>query len=158
MLGHTYGDMQGIGVLLLATPAVRLFAIVYLLLVVKMMVVGFATTALRLRRKVFATPEDYALNRANPPPVPDEDIERIRRAHRNDLENILPFFAVGLFYALTGPSLLAARIYFIGFLLARVLHSVFYLQSRQPHRTIAFGAGVTLMSLMLVTTLVRLLS
>lgn len=150
--------MPAIGTVLLGLPAVRLFAIVYLLLVVKMVAVGFATSLLRIRRKVYATPEDYALNRANPPPVPDEDIERIRRVHRNDLENILPFFAIGLFYALGDPSMLAARIYFVGFLVARVLHSVFYIAGRQPHRTIAFGVGLVLMLTMLATTLVRLLS
>jgi uncharacterized MAPEG superfamily protein len=46
----------------------------------------------------------------------------------------------------------------VGFLVARVLYSVFYIAGRQPHRTIAFGAGLVLMLTMLATTLVRLLS
>jgi len=119
-------------------------------------VVGSYTSILRLRRKVFATPEDYALQNATPLGVPDEDIERIRRAHRNDLENILPFFVVGLIYALTGPSLTAAYVFFGGFLLARSLHSIFYIRALQPHRTIAFSVGLTLMLVMLVSALVNL--
>jgi len=141
---------------LLAAPAVRLFALVSALLVLKMMLLGLYTTSLRLRRKVFATPEDYAFQRAAPPAGPDEDVERARRAHQNDLENILPFLAIGFFYALTGPSMFAARIYFWGFLTARVLHTFVYVRSMQPHRTIAFTIGYTLMFAMLVTLLVRL--
>jgi len=147
--------MSPIATLLLAVPAVRLFGIVSLLLVVKMIAVGFATSTLRIRRKVYSTPEDYVLNRVTPK-GPDEGVERIRRAHQNDLENILPFFVVGFLYALTTPSLLGARVYFIGFLATRVLHSVFYIRSLQPHRTIAFTAGTLLLVGMLVSTLMRL--
>ena len=139
---------------LLAAPAFRLFAIVYLLLVVKMMIVGSYTSIVRIRRGAFATPEDYAFQRATPHAGRDEDVERVRRAHRNDLENILPFFAIGFFYALSHPPLWAAQIYYIGFLVARVLHSVFYIRGLQPHRTAAFGLGAVLMTIMLVNTLI----
>ena len=142
---------------LLANPALRLFAIVSLILVLKMAAVGVYTSTLRIGRKVFATPEDYALQGMQAKAVSDPDIERIRRAHQNDLENILPFFVVGFFFALTHPPLFAAEIFLIGFALARILHSVFYIRSMQPHRTIAFTAGSVLSAVMLVWTLVALL-
>jgi uncharacterized MAPEG superfamily protein len=141
----------------LADPVVRLFAVVYLLLVLKIAAVGSYTSVLRLRRKVFATPEDYKLQGLTPRPIVDEDIERVRRAHQNDLENILPFFIVGFFYLMTQPSLFSARIYGIGYLLARTLHSIFYIRSMQPHRTIAFTAGGVLSIAMLLQTLVAVL-
>jgi uncharacterized MAPEG superfamily protein len=137
-------------------PAFRLFAVVSLLLVLKMMAVGNYTSFLRLRRNVFATPEDYALRAATPPAVPDEDIERVRRAHRNDLENVLTFLFVGFVFVLLHPPLAAARIYLWGFLAARVLHSIFYIRSMQPHRTIAFAVGAVLMGAMIVHTFVLL--
>jgi uncharacterized MAPEG superfamily protein len=139
----------------LAAPATRLFAVVYLLLVVKMVVVGSYTSMLRIRRRVYATPEDYAAVGLAPRPARDEEIERTRRAHRNDLENILPFFGVGLLYVLARPSLGAARVLLLGFLLARVLHSFFYIRGLQPYRTIAFGAGSLLMLAMLVRALIH---
>ena len=141
---------------LLADPNVRLLALVDLLLVLKMVALGNYTSFLRLRRQVYATPEDYALRAATPPARTDADIERVRRAHRNDLENILPFFLVGFFFALTRPPWLAAEILFIGFAVARVLHSVFYIRAMQPHRTIAFTAGSLLSGVMVVWTLVVL--
>jgi len=135
---------------LLADPNVRLLALVDLLLVLKMVALGNYTSFLRLRRQVYATPEDYALRAATPPARTDADIERVRRAHRNDLENILPFFVVSFLYVLTRPSYAAAA----GFLAARVLHSIFYIRSAQPHRTIAFAVGAVLMFVMLLSTLV----
>ena len=142
---------------LLANPALRLFAIVSLILVLKMAAVGLYTSTMRIGRKVFATPEDYALQGLQTRAASDPDIERVRRAHQNDLENILPFFVVGFFFALTRPPLLAAEILFIGFAVARILHSVFYIRAMQPHRTIAFAAGSLLSGVMLVWTLVVLL-
>ena len=140
----------------LANPALRLFGIVSLILVLKMAAVGLYTSTLRIGRKVFATPEDYALQGMPTRSGNDADIERVRRAHQNDLENILPFFVVGFFFALTRPPWLAGEILFIGFAVARVLHSVFYIRAMQPHRTIAFTAGSLLSGVMVVWTLVVL--
>lgn len=142
---------------LLSNPALRLFGLTYLILVVKMVLVGYATSFYRIRDKSFATPEDYALQGLTPKTAVHEDVERTRRAHRNDLENILPYFGVGLLYALTNPSPTAARIYFIGYAVARVLHSVFYLRQLQPWRTLAFGVAQILMLVMLVSTFLTLL-
>src|SRR5438128_12302387 len=87
----------------LADPNVRLLALVDLLLVLKMIALANYTSFLRLRRRVYATPEDYAMRAATPPARPDEDIERVRRAHRNDLENILPFFVVSFLTCSPSP-------------------------------------------------------
>ncbi len=141
---------------LLHNPALRLFGVTYLILVLKMVALGYATSFYRIRDKHFATPEDYRLQGLTPKTSVNEDVERARRAHRNDLENILPYFGVGLLYALTNPSITAARIFFIGFTAARVLHSVCYLWQLQPWRTLAFGVAQILMLLMLVITLLAL--
>ena len=135
-------------------PVVRLYVVVYLLLVLKMAAVGTYTSILRTGRKVYATPEDYALQGLARRTTVDEDVERVRRAHRNDLENILPFFVVGFLFLLTRPSLGAAAIYLVGYLFVRILHSVFYIRGLQPHRTIAFAAGGALTLAMIVQTLV----
>src|ERR1043165_8262854 len=100
-------------------PVVSLYVVVYLLLVLKMAAVGTYTSILRLGRNVYATPEDYALQGLARKTTVDEDIERVRRAHRNDLENILPFFVIGFLFVLTGPSYTAAAVYLIGYLVAR---------------------------------------
>lgn len=122
-----------------------------------MIAVGGYTSVLRLRRRVYATGEDYRMQGMEPETKTDEEIERVRRAHQNDLENILPFFGVGLFYALSGPSMLAAQISFIGFTLARILHSLFYIRGLQPYRTLAFMGGWVLLIWMTVAGIVAYL-
>jgi glutathione S-transferase len=138
----------------LTDPVVRLYVVVYVLLVLKMAAVGTYTSVLRLGRKVYASPEDYRVQGLAPRSSVDEEVERVRRAHRNDLENVLPFFVVGFLFLLTRPSLRAAAIYLVGYLVARILHSVFYIRGLQPHRTIAFAAGGVLTLAMIVQTLV----
>jgi uncharacterized MAPEG superfamily protein len=138
-------------------PALSVLGVVYLILVLKMAAVGGYTSLMRIQRGHYATPEDFALQGLPPTTTADADIERARRAHRNDLENILPFFGAALFYALTQPSAFMTRVYFWGFCFARVLHTIFYIRQQQPYRTIAFGVGLVLMLLMVLTTLVSLL-
>jgi len=141
---------------LLTNPALRLFGITYLILVLKMVAVGYATSVYRIRDKHFATPEDYRLQGLTPKTGVNEDVERARRAHQNDLENILPYFGVGLLYALSNPSPGMARLCFIGFTVSRILHSVFYLLQLQPWRTIVWSIAHGLLLLMTLSTLLTL--
>lgn len=123
------------------TLAWRLWALSVLALALKMLVLASLTSRQRLVKQVFASPEDYASQGIAAKPESDADVERYRRAHRNDLENILPFFVVGAIYAATEPSALGAWLCLVGFAVSRVLHTVFYLRSAMPHRTIAYGYG-----------------
>src|SRR4051812_23026694 len=92
-----------------AEPNFRTLIQVGTLLVVGLMLMSNYTSFLRLTRKVYATPEDYLLNRMQPPVSAgtselDDPIARSRRAHANHLENVLPFLVLGVLYAFTGPS------------------------------------------------------
>jgi hypothetical protein len=51
--------------------------------------------------------------------------------HRNDLENILAFLAIGLIFVAINPSLLVAQLLFYGFVV-RLLHSSPH--ARRPHQ------------------------
>jgi uncharacterized MAPEG superfamily protein len=121
------------------TLAWKLWALSVLVLALKMLVLALLTSRQRLAKRVFASPEDYATQGIAEKAERDPDVERYRRAHRNDLENVLPFFVVGAIYAATQPSELGAWLCLPGFALARVLHTVFYLRSAMPHRTLAYG-------------------
>jgi uncharacterized MAPEG superfamily protein len=123
------------------TLAWKLWALAVLALALKMLVLAALTSRQRLAKRVFASPEDYATQGLAASAERDPDVERYRRAHRNDLENILPFFVVGAIYAATQPSALGAWLCLPGFALARVLHTVFYLRGDMPQRTLAYGYG-----------------
>jgi glutathione S-transferase len=92
------------------------------LTVVRMMAVGGG----------FRAPEDLRKTPLNPKPdprqlEPNEHVERIRRIHLNDLEN-LPFFLVaGFLFVLTQPALLTAQLLLYGYVVSRLLHFAAYL-------------------------------
>merc|ERR1711974_306165 len=68
----------------------------------KMMMMSFLTARQRFRTKTFISSED-----AKQPGLKcgtNEDIERVRRAHQNDIENVVPFAILGLLYIFTNPA------------------------------------------------------
>jgi uncharacterized MAPEG superfamily protein len=119
----------------------RLYSICALLLVLKMLALATYTSSIRMRKTVYASPEDYTFQGKPATTRADPDVERARRAHRNDLENILPFLAIGPIYLAAGPTSVGAWICFVGFTTARILHTLFYVREAMPHRTLAYAAG-----------------
>ncbi|EHB13150.1 Microsomal glutathione S-transferase 1 [Heterocephalus glaber] len=127
------------------------FASYATIVVSKMMFMSTATAFFRITKKVFANPEDCASfgkgENAKKYLRTDESVERVRRAHLNDLENIVPFLGIGLLYSLSGPDLSTALLHFRIFVGARIYHTIAYLLPLpQPNRGLAFfaGYGVTL--------------
>ncbi|CAN9504426.1 unnamed protein product [Ophioblennius macclurei] len=109
------------------------------LLVVKMYIVAIITGQVRLRKKAFANPEDALRHGGLQFQREDPYVERCRRAHINDMENILPFLFLGAIYSMIGPSLSVARFHFLVFFMARMLHTVAYLLAlRAPTRSLAY--------------------
>ncbi|KAJ3612246.1 hypothetical protein NHX12_020522 [Muraenolepis orangiensis] len=120
------------------------------LMVLKTLLMGPLTAYFRFSRRAFANAEDVwgkseeekkKKLRTHP------DVERIRRCHQNDLENVVPFVLVGLLYTLTGPDPATARLYFRAFAASRLCHTLAYvLPLPQPSRALSWatGMGVTL--------------
>lgn len=142
---------------LLADPVVRLYCICAAVLVIKMLATANLTGIYRTSRKVYATPEDYRFFGLDPVSRRDEDIERVRRSHQNDLENVLPFLGIGFLYALSGPSYTMAAVLFILFTVARVLYTAAYVASLQPWRTVLFGVAQVALYVIAIATLVNVL-
>lgn len=126
-------------------PNWRTLIIVNVLLVFKLMLNSNITTYYRVRRKAYAAPEDYTAKQLSAAEQDDADVERTRRAHLNDLENVVPFMLLSVLALLVRPSpwLYASLLW--GFLGARTAYTIFYLRALTPHRSIAFGVGALLM-------------
>ncbi|XP_056605217.1 microsomal glutathione S-transferase 1.1 isoform X2 [Triplophysa dalaica] len=117
------------------------------IVILKMMLMDLFTSYLRLTKKVFANLEDTNLVKTTEDRRKcvrvDPDVERVRRCHQNDLENIIPFVVIGLLYALTGPDLYAALLHFRVFVGSRFIHTVAYLVALpQPSRGLAWIVGL----------------
>lgn len=85
-----------------------------------------------------SNPEDTAVRKAFEVKTAEE-VERVRRCHLNDLENILAFVFLGFFFILSSPNMIFASWLIRIAALARIAHSCIYLlQVRQPFRAISF--------------------
>ncbi|KAL0964940.1 hypothetical protein UPYG_G00274690 [Umbra pygmaea] len=117
------------------------------IVILKMMLMSPMTAYFRFTRKSFANQEDTGM--AKTPEerkkmlVGNPDVERVRRCHLNDLENIIPFVVIGLLYTLTGPDLSTALLHFRVFVGSRLFHTVAYvLPLPQPSRALAWMSGM----------------
>ncbi|EDW65967.2 microsomal glutathione S-transferase 1 isoform X1 [Drosophila virilis] len=109
------------------------------LLVLKMFSMSLVTGIWRFITLTFANQEDLMSPKLKVK-FDDPNVERVRRAHRNDLENILPFFIIGLLYTLTNPSAFLAINLFRAVGISRIAHTLVYavVVVPQPARALAF--------------------
>merc|ERR1711924_369645 len=69
----------------------------------------------------------------------DPDVQRMKRIHLNDMENIFPFIFLGFIYITTKPDADTALLLFRVFTGFRALHSLVYICAvRQPARTFCY--------------------
>jgi len=120
----------------LQDPLFATYVIAATLMILKAVSMSWLTVIRMMRVKGgFRSPEDLRKTPLNPAPdpkqiEPNEYVERIRRIHLNDLEN-LPFFLVaGFLFVLTGPSLLLAQVLLYGYVVSRLLHFAAYITAR----------------------------
>lgn len=119
--------------------AVQAFIVHSAILALKLLSLSFLTGVTRTIRGVFANPEDAKMAKGVVK-FGDPAVERVRRAHLNDLENIPAFWILGALYLTTGPSVAWATILFRAFTLGRVIHTIVYaiIPLPQPSRAIAY--------------------
>ncbi|XP_067661843.1 microsomal glutathione S-transferase 1-like [Haliotis asinina] len=123
-------------------PVLPYFAFYATMVVLKTMAMSFVTTFHRRTKGVFANPEDVGIAPGKGKIATDESVERVRRCHLNDLENVIPFVLVGLLYTASGPSLSSALLHFRIFTGARIFHTIAYLFALpQPSRGLSFLVG-----------------
>ncbi|MEZ4401483.1 MAG: MAPEG family protein [Kofleriaceae bacterium] len=133
---------------------IQAYALSVCVVVLTLYFLGFETARVRAKRKIVLNQEDTLVTAgASVGEVEHVDVQRLLRAHRNALENAVPFFVLGLLYLLTGPGATFARVLFGVFAVVRVLHAAFYLQARQPYRTGMFAVGALVNMIMLVQVL-----
>lgn len=147
--------------LTLDNPVFQAFAIASAIMIIKILGQGLMTVQRMIKiNGGMLNPEDLNRTIANPNPHKDQlkindYVERSRRMHRNDLENIPAFLAAGLLFVIVEPALVLAQIVFYGFVAARLLHFWAYL-SAKPHewRAAFYSVGVLLTMFMSAYVLV----
>jgi len=138
----------------LDNPVLRSYIFYAALVSIKFILVIFLTIKARVTKKVFASPEDTTLG--GKVVYDDPDVERVRRAQMNDLENIPIFLILGLVYVTTDPTPWVAATCFRLFTFARYAHTYVYVIHiiRQPTRAICFFLG-TIVNIFMAVNIIR---
>ena len=117
-------------------PVFRWYAIAAAIMIIKMMSQGWITVFRMMKvNGGFRYPEDANKGPANPNPrpdqlVPDEYVQRSRRMHENDTENVPLFLIAGLIYVCTAPGIVLAASLFSAYVLSRLAHFFVVLTAR----------------------------
>ena len=137
----------------LSNPVFATYVVCAALAVLKIMGQGWVTVY-RLMKigGGYASPEDARRGLLNLHPRPgqldlDDYVDRSRRMHRNDLENIPAFLAAGLLFVLVSPLLMLAQIMLYGFVLARAFHTWAY-ATAQSHEIRSTGYTIGSLAVM----------
>jgi glutathione S-transferase len=124
----------------LQNPLFATYVIAASLMILKAVAMSWLTVVRMMQvNGGFRSPEDLRKTQFNPEPRPeqlaiDDRVDRIRRIHLNDLENLPFFLAAGFLFVLTGPSLWLARVLLYGYVATRLVHFAAYLTARD-HET-----------------------
>lgn len=148
----------------LQDPLLATYAIAASLMILKTVGMAWLTVYRMMSEKGgYRSPEDLRRTPLNPSPdpqqlAPNERVERVRRIHQNDLENIPFFLVAGFLYVLTGPPLLLAQLLLYGYVVSRLLHFAAYLSARtHDTRATLWTIGSLIIVFMAVRTLLTAL-
>lgn len=125
-------------VLTLENPIFATYAIASAIMALKIMGQGWMTVYRMLKSNSgLASPEDLTQGLINQAPDPsqlevNDYVDRSRRMHRNDLENIPAFWVVGLLFVTVNPAVWLAQALMYGFVIARMAHFWAY-GTKQSH-------------------------
>lgn len=145
-------------------PVFVTYVIAAALMVLKIMLQGWDTVVRMVKADAgLLNPEDLQAGPANRNPRPEqlernEYVDRSRRMHRNDLENIPAFLAAGLIFVAVGPPLWLAQLLMYVFVVVRIIHTFTYgTKQRHEVRATFYSIGSLIVIVMAVWALVAAL-
>lgn len=124
----------------MSNPVFATYVIAATIMILKMMGQGWMTVVRMMKTNAgLLNPEDIAKGWTNPDPHPEqlepnESVERSRRMHHNDTENIPVFLVAGFLFVLTQPPLWLAQVLLYGYVVSRLGHFWAYLTAKS-HET-----------------------
>ncbi|XP_076620635.1 microsomal glutathione S-transferase 1 [Colletes latitarsis] len=132
----------------------KVFAFWGSILALKLAVMPVLTARYRFQKKIFSNLEDTTILKGSKVSHSDPDVERVRRAHLNDLENIPLWYIVTLLWLTTQPSAWLAGILIKTYVIARFVHTLVYaVVPKQPFRALAFFVGLNITMYQAISTL-----
>jgi glutathione S-transferase len=145
-----------------ANPVFALYALAAGLMILKSASHSWLTAYRMLKtRSGFRLPEDLRKTVTNPEPHPDQlkpndYVERTRRLHQNETENVPIFLVAGLLYVCTDPGKTLAAILFGVYVVSRFVHAYIVMSERDHEtRAAAWTVGSIIIYVLSVTVVVQ---
>lgn len=95
------------------------------------------TELVRVKHKMFATPEEWEASGTNLSDIPKnavQELERNHNAHRNCTENTCYFIVLVIPFLCISPPIITTYVWLVGFALSRVGHTYAYLTGKDNLR------------------------
>ena len=135
----------------------QIYALTAIVLTLKMSAISVVQGRARVAAGIVVNPEDAKTFQASQGPEDAPDVRRASRAWLNDLENIPIFLILCGIYVAAGLSTTAFVIYCLIFTVARIAHTIFYLNAIQPWRTISYTLGAVVSMVLMVHLFIEVL-
>ena len=146
-------------------PVFAAYLVAAAIMILKLMGQGWMTVFRMVKSDAgLLNPEDLQAGPANRNPSAkqleqNEYVDRSRRMHRNDLENIPAFLVAGLLFVAVDPPLALARGLMATFVVARLAHTIAYATAqRHEIRATFFSVGSIVVIVMTLYALGALLT
>ena len=119
------------------------------------------TELTRVKFRMYATPEEWEDSKTSPQDVPErgwQELERHHNAHRNTTENVVYFVFLAAILAVTSPHIWAAKLWMIGFTVARLGYTYSYISGRDNLRGLFMSLSLLAMFAMASYLLVSVMN
>jgi len=117
-----------------------------------------STELVRVRFKMYSTPEEWAVSGTSEKDAPELGVKELKRrhdAHNNTTENVIYFVPLSLIFSISSPTVIAVQLWIIGFAIARLGFTYCYLSGKDGMRglfmTLALLAMYGLVSNLLIS-------
>ncbi len=135
----------------------KMYTITAIVLTFKMVAISLAQGRARVAAGIFVNPEDAVTFGGKEAPEEAPAVQRASRAWRNDLENIPIFLILAWIYVTAGLADTPFVIYCVIFMVCRIGHTICYLNSIQPARTIFFTVGALTMLVLIIHLFIKVM-
>jgi uncharacterized MAPEG superfamily protein len=120
-----------------STYILNILAIAAVLLVINHTWIMTATELVRVRYRMYATPEEWSESGTSKKDTPDVgviELERVHNAHRNTTENVIYFILLSLIYIFSSPTEIGTLFWLLSFSVARLGYTYSYLTGKDNLR------------------------
>lgn len=126
------------------------YALCTVLLFVKMFLISAYQGYYRIKNKAFKNKEDAGFLGVSAQKGELPQVIKAQQAWLNDLENIPLFWVLGGLCIFLSTDYITTKWLFIIFTFSRVVHTLTYLASIQPWRTISYTVGILCLFIMAI--------